>query len=83
MSLYEKWLRLWADKPILDLVEFINNNPELVQLKGEYQCDVGNLQIYIGAYSPSIKFAGEWYKGCNNRLVRRAITTALIKNEGK
>lgn len=83
MGLYEKWLRLWADKPVLDLVELINNNPELVQLKDNYRCDVGNLHIYLGAYTPSIKFAGEWYVGCNNKLIRRALATALVKNQEK
>lgn len=83
MGLYEKWLRLWADKPVLDLVELINNNPELVQTSGFDHYVVGSLRVYFGSYTPSVKFAGEWYGGCNNKLVRRAIATALIKNQEK
>lgn len=83
MSLYEKWLRLWADKHVLDLVELINKNPEFVQIKSDYRYDVGNLHIYLGEYTPSVKFAGECYGGCNNKLIRRALSTALIKNQVK
>ena len=83
MSLYEKWLRLWADKPVLDLVELIDNNQELVQSKGLNEFTVGSLEVYLGSASHAIKFAGEWYDGCNNKLVRRAIATALIKQQGK
>lgn len=79
MGLYEKWLRLWADKPVLDLVELINNNPELVQTSSFEHYKVGSLTVYFGSYTPSVRFAGEWYGGCNNKLVRRAIATALIK----
>lgn len=83
MSLYDKWLRLWADKPALDLVDLINNNPELVQSKELNKFAVGGLEVYFGSAYPAIKFAGEWYDGCNNKLVRRAIATALIKQQGK
>lgn len=83
MNLYEKWLRLWASKPVLDLVELINNNPGLVKSEGLNDFAVGDLSVYLGSASPAIKFAGEWYDGCNNKLVRRAIATALIKQQGK
>lgn len=43
MGLYEKWLRLWADKPVLDLVELINKNPELVRVRGTDYCVVGEV----------------------------------------
>lgn len=83
MSLYEKWLRLWADKYVLDLVELINNNPGLVKSKGFNNFVVGDLSLYLGEYTPSVKFAGEWHGGCNNKLIRRALSTALIKNQVK
>ena len=83
MGLYDKWLRLWADKPVLDLVELINNNPELVHVEGYDLYVVGTLQVYLGALTPSIKIAGEWYDGCNNTLIRRALAMALIKQQGK
>lgn len=83
MSLYDKWLRLWTHKPVLDLVDLIDNNPELVQSTEYNQFAVGDLKVYFGAYTPSIKFAGAWYDGCNNTLVRRAISVALIKQQEK
>jgi hypothetical protein len=83
MSLYEKWLRLWADKPVLDLVESINNNPEIVRIEGYGKYMIGTLYVYLGAIPNCINVGGKWYGGCNNKLVRRAIATALIKQQGK
>lgn len=83
MSLYDKWLRLWADKPVLDLVELVNNNPELVQKDENDLYIVGTLRVYISALSNLIKIESEWYDGCNSILVRRAIATALVKQQGK
>lgn len=83
MSLYDKWLRLWADKPVLDLVDLINNNPELVQSKGLNEFTVGDLEVYFGSAFPAIKFAGSWYDGCSNTLIRRAISIALVKQQEK
>lgn len=83
MSLYDKWLSLWADKPVLDLVELINNNPELVQIGKRDLYMVGTLQVYVSALSNLIKVESEWYDGCNGILVRRAIATALVKQQGK
>lgn len=83
MSLYGKWLRLWADKPVLDLVELINNNPELVRIEAYDLYMVGTLRVFLGTVSSYIKVGGEWYGGCNNALIRRALATALVKNQGK
>ena len=83
MSLYDKWLRLWADKPVLDLVDLIENNPKLVHVRGNNYYVVNELWIYLGEYTPSIKIAHEWYYGCNNKLIRRALATALVKQQGK
>lgn len=83
MSLYEKWLRLWASKPALDLVELINNNPDIVRIDGRYIYMVGTLQVYISALPNLIRVGSEWYDGCNGILVRRAIATALVKQQGK
>ena len=83
MSLYDKWLRLWVDKPILDLVDLINNNPELVQIRDYNEYIVGNLRVYLGTFSHCIKVASEWYDGCNNKLIRRALAIALVKQQGK
>lgn len=81
MNLYDKWLRLWADKPILDLVDLINNNPELVKVDGLDAYYVGNLYVYIGGVEPPIKVAGEWYWGCSSKLLRRALVTAVVKQQ--
>lgn len=83
MGLYEKWLRLWADKPVLDLVELINKNPKFVRVRGTDYCVVGELWIFLGGSSTNVKVACEWYGGCNNALIRRALATALVKNQGK
>ena len=83
MSLYDKWLRLWASKPVLDLVELINNNPEMVRIRSADYCMVGELWINLGVFPTGIIVGYEWYGGCNNKLIRRAIAAALVKNQGK
>jgi len=81
MSLYEKWLRLWADKPVLDLVDLIDNNPELIQ-KIDYDFyNIGTISICIGGSSISTMVAGQIYYWCNNKLIRRALTRALVKQQ--
>ena len=59
MSLYEKWLRLWADKPVLDLVELIDNNPELVQKINYDFYFIGTMSICVGGSSMSTMVAGQ------------------------
>ena len=81
MSLYEKWLRLWADKPVLDLVELIDNNPELVQKINYDFYFIGTMSICVGGSSMSTMVAGQIYYWCNNKLIRRALARALVKQQ--
>ena len=81
MGWYEKWLRFWADKPVLDLVDLINNNPELVQKVAIDYYAVGKISIYVGGDDGSVMITDKFYCGCNNKLVRRAILTALVKQQ--
>lgn len=83
MGLYDKWLRFWADKPVLDLVDLIDNNPELVRTKGSYAYMVGDIYVYTGDSKPLIRVESEWYCFCNSKLIRRALVTALVKQQAK
>lgn len=83
MGLYDKWLRFWADKPVLDLVDLIDNNPELVRTKGSYAYMVGDIYVYTGDSKPLILVESEWYWFCNSKLIRRALVTALVKQQAK
>lgn len=67
MGLHEKWLRLWADKPVLDLVDLIDNNPELVQKINYDFYYIGTMSIYVGGSSMSTMVAGQIYYWCNNK----------------
>ena len=81
MGWYEKWLRFWADKPVLDLVELINNNPGIVRKVAMDFYVVGKISIYVGGDDGSVMMTGKLYCGCNNKLIRRAILTALVKQQ--
>lgn len=81
MGLYEKWLRLWADKPVLDLVDLIDNNPELVKKINYDFYYFGTMSICVGGSSMSTMVAGHIYYWCNNKLIRRALARALVKQQ--
>lgn len=83
MGLYDKWLRFWADKPVLDLVDLIDNNPELVRIKGSDAYMVGDIYVYTGDSESLIRVGSEWYWFCNSKLIRRALVTALVKQQAK
>lgn len=79
MTLYDKWLRLWAAQPIVELVDYINAHPEMIKDRTFGIYNVGDEIIYISNISSYTRVNSTWYRGASSRLLRRAVNRALAK----
>lgn len=79
MTLYDKWLRLWAAQPIVELVDYINAHPEVVKEWASRFYDVGGKLVYISDISNYTRVRSTWYSGASSKLLRRAVNRALVK----
>lgn len=79
MTLYDKWLRLWAAQPIIELVDYIDTTPEVVEELASGVYYVGGKIFYISNISSYTRVNSTWYRGASSRLLRRAVNRALAK----
>lgn len=79
MTLYDKWLRLWAAQLIVELVDYINAHPEVVKEWASGFYDVGGKIVYLSNISNYIRVGSTWYSGASSKLLRRAVDRALEK----